>query len=222
MVCNLNKLGRILTPNRIIGWACVVTATSILFYALFGGWMQRRDSFMTQVSPGGTYEVLLSGEPWRPLFLTNKVYFEVRVNQDQYLTERLLHSSDAFDLSFELGFPDNEWAYENVLHLYSKERMLRGRDDMVTIFNSSHKQIKYMKVESDDKLLIFDLLPGSKIAQSITGGGSDHQWIDCIGEFMDGKTFTGNATLERDGPTSYFIQVGDDNVVFKREKLPPE
>ncbi len=111
------------------------TVKSLIFIALFLGTLTlslalykffvNRSPFLVTASPKGTYIVKLTGQKERPYFFTNEVRFHVFKSEEPFLINKHLHSGDAFDLSFELGYPNYQWLDENVLHFYNEKILVQ-------------------------------------------------------------------------------------------------
>jgi hypothetical protein len=96
-----------------------------------------------------------------------------------------MHAShNAFDLSFESGFPDCRWLSDNVVEFYYKEFFDKGSDSL-TIKNSTDKTIKYLRVLSENEFLILDIAPGSGMTVRIPAARGDSQSISVEGAFND-------------------------------------
>ena len=54
-----------------------------------------------------------------------------------------------------------------------------------------------MKIDSDDKTLIFDITPESEVQLLVAKPGGDYRWISCEGEFVDGRFFKHNVNLPK-------------------------
>lgn len=98
-----------------------------------------------------------------------------------------IHSThNAFDLSFEAGFPDSRWLSENILEFYRGEYFDKGSDSL-KIQNSSNRAVKFMRVQALNKFLVFDISPGASISLQIPAPRGDSQWIASEGSFDDNE-----------------------------------
>ena len=103
------------------------------------------------------------------------------------MSDIFMHSShNAFDLSFEAGFPDARWVSDNTLELYRPEYFERGSDSLI-IQNSSNKPVKYLRAQGVNKFLIFDIEPQSSISVQIPAPRGDTQSIAVWGAFNDNQ-----------------------------------
>jgi hypothetical protein len=180
----------------------------------------KQDAFLTTSSPLGTYIVYLTGQKERPLFFTVGVRFNVLKNGKPYILDKYMHSGDSLDLSFESGYPSQRWLNESTIQFYREQYFNDGEPDTLIFLNNSKKSIKYLKVESVDKFLLFDLNPGSSTKMLNSRSRGDSKWLSVAGEFSDGTPiFDGAATLRgrKDSgvPISYCVYVNDDKPTFQ-------
>ena len=144
--------------------------------------------FFRTSSPQGTYTVSLSGQKGRPpLGLMNEVYYEVDKKGEPYVPRTYLHSGDTFDLSFEAGYPNHRWLSENVLQLYREEYFNKGESDVLMVANKTTEPIRYLRVQSIDKFLVFDLPPSSTLELRASPRRSNIKWVGVEGGFVNGR-----------------------------------
>lgn len=190
----------------------VAVLVSVALYRL----VAKPPVFLSASSPGGTYVVNLSGQKGRPLFFTNEVRFEVLKNGEPFIPSSSLHSGDSFDLSFESGYPNHRWTGENVLQFYREQHFNAGQPDTLIVVNQSGQPIKYLRVQSVDKLLFFDLPRGAEVTVPMSRHRGDSSGVYVEGEFDGGRDFKGGAAFtihkEQNGPFTYYIRVIDDGV----------
>lgn len=175
--------------------------------------------FLKTSSPDGTYILKLIGEKDRPLFFTNEVRFNVEKNNKSFLKNKYLHSADAFDLSFELGYPNYHWFSKNGIQFYNKKEFAKNEKLILIIFNESEEKIKYLRVQSKDKILLFDIQPQSQTKIFVTGDKNDYLWIEVEGENYKGETFGKNLNILKDKKTLtsiLFIRIKNGNVIFEQ------
>ena len=165
----------------VIG-CCILGLIAGFYY-----YLHRPSVFFTTSSPSKTYSVNLKGDGRRSLLLSHEVRADVLKSGRPFISDVYIHSSNnAFDLSFEAGFPDARWLGNNALELYRPEYFERGSDSLI-IRNSSDKAVKYLRAQGVNKFLIFDLEPGSSIVLQIPAPRGDTQWIDVWGAFNDNQ-----------------------------------
>ena len=150
-------------------------------------WMkQRTQEFLTTTSPDHTYTVRLKGNKGRPLIMPNEVRADVSKAGQLFVSDIWLHrAEDSFDLSFEAGFPDVRWLTDNIVEFYRPEYFDQGTDSL-TVENNAGKLIKHLRVQSENKFLIFELRSGESISLKIPAARGDSQWIAVAGAFADG------------------------------------
>lgn len=144
--------------------------------------------FLKTTSPDHTYTVSLKGNKGRPWIIPYNVRADVSKAGQPLLSDIWLHSAgDAFDLSFESGFPDVRWLTDNIVEFYRAEYFEWGADSL-RVENKAGKPIKYLCVQSVNKFLTFDLRSGALISVKIPAPRSDYQWIGIEGAFSDGAS----------------------------------
>ena len=138
------------------------------------------------MSPDHTYTVSLKGNKERSLILPNEVRADVFKSGQPVVSDVSLHKAwDSFDLSFESGYPDLRWVADNIVEFYRAEYFDRGADSLL-VENKVGKPIKYLRVESENKFLMFDLQSGALISLMIPVPRSDSQSIAIEGVLSDG------------------------------------
>jgi hypothetical protein len=133
--------------------------------------------FLIAESPAGKYQVRLFGQKERPIWFTVSVYFDAQRYGEPFWDKELLHSGDAMDISFELGWPNLRWPAENALQFYREEDFLVGSADEIRIINDSERQAKRIRVESTTKILVFELEPGSSLVFATPRSKGDNCYL---------------------------------------------
>lgn len=198
-----------------------VLLLALISYRASGGFSE----FLTTSSPNGTYRVSLTGQKGRPVLgLMSEVRFEVFKNGELFVAKKYLHSGDSFDLSFEAGYPNHGWLRENVLHFYREEYFSKDRPDTVIVTNKTSKMIRYLRVQSLDKFLIFDLGPSSSMQLAASAPRGDIKWVGAEGEFSDGQKIelTGANFKTRQGLGNafvYHVSISDHGLVVESPQL---
>ena len=194
---------------------------SFTLYRASGG----SSEFFTTSSPNGTYRVSLTGRKARPaLGFTNEVCFEVLKNGEPFIPKTYLHSADSFDLSFEAGYPNHDWLSENMLHFYREEYFNKGRPDKLIVANKTAETIRYLRVQSIDKFLLFDLQASSSVELAASPPRGDIKWVGAEGEFSNGRKIelkgVNFKTREELGSAFiYYISVTDHGLVVESPQL---
>jgi hypothetical protein len=221
---------RILTPDglvqkrstRLIASLCFAVALVGLLLSLTYCSQRWQAVFFTTSSPGHTYEVRLKGNKGRPLLIPNEVSVDVLKASRPFLSDLWLHStSDSFDLSFEAGYPDVRWRSENVVEFYRKEYYDRGLDSLI-LTNRASKSIQWLRVQSVNKHLIFEMPTGNSIQLEMPAPRGDSQWIGVEGAFTDGKKIEFSAkSFDRKNSQSkrstYDLVITDSAVVIDNQ-----
>lgn len=167
-------------------WAFVVLGVLALIVVGRFWIKERTKEFLTTTSPDHTYTVRLKGNKGRPLIIPNEVRADVSKAGQLFVSDIWLHQTeDSFDLSFEAGFPDVRWLTDNIVEFYRPEYFDRGADSL-TVDNNAGKLIKYLRVQSENRFLIFELGSGKSISLKIPAARGDSQWIGVAGAFADG------------------------------------
>lgn len=174
---------------------------------------------MTTSSPLKTYTLSLTGQKERPLFFTAEVRFDVLKNGAPFLSNQYLHSGDSEDMSFEMGYPSHRWITEKTIQFYREQYFNDGPPDNLVVVNNTAETIKYTKIESVDKLLLFDLQPGSATKIVTPRPRGDSKWVDVVGEFADGrKIMATNKNLPTQkaltGPSTYYVYIDADRTTL--------
>lgn len=167
-------------------WTFVVLGVLVLIVVGRLWIKQRTQEFLTTASLDQTYTVRLKGNKGRPLIIPNEVRADVFKAGQLFVSDIGLHQTgDSFDLSFEAGFPEVRWLTDNVVEFYRPQYFDLGVDSL-TVENKTGKPIKYLRVQSVNKFLIFELGAGKSISLKIPAARSDSQWIVVAGVFADG------------------------------------
>lgn len=167
-------------------WTLVVLAVLALIVVGRFWIKQRTPEFLTSTSPDDAYTVRLKGNKGRPLIIPNEVRADVFKAGQLFVSDIWLHrTEDSFDLSFEAGFPQVRWLTDNTVEFYRPAYFDLGADSL-TVENKSGKLIKYLRVQSENEFLIFELGSGKSISLKIPATPGDSQWIAVAGAFADG------------------------------------
>lgn len=105
--------------------------------------------------------------------MPNEVRADVSKAGQLFVSDIWLHrAEDSFDLSFEAGFPEVRWLTDNIVEFYRPEYFDQGADSL-TVENNAGKLIKYLRVQSGNKFLIFELGSGKSISLKIPAARGD-------------------------------------------------
>jgi hypothetical protein len=204
------------------------TVKLLVFIALFLGTLTlsltlykfsvNHSPFLVTALPKGTYTVKLTGQKERPYFFTNEVHFHVFKNEKTFLNDKYLHSGDAFDLSFESGYPNYQWLDENILHFYNEKNFIADKPDNLIVVNKTDKVIKYLRIYSQDKFLLFDIQPGSETKIPVTNFSSEYLWVDVEGENDEGRNIGNSVNLSKNKtnyPFTVYIYINNDSLIIE-------
>jgi hypothetical protein len=182
---------------RRLGWGsfvsiCVVGGLCALMLGIL--WIRSKQAvFFTTASPHNTFSVKLKGDKGRPLIIPNEVRADVLKFGQPYMSDIWLHSTgDSFDLSFESGFPNVRWLNDNTVEFYRPEDFEKGMDSLL-ISNRADRTIKYLRVQSENKFLLFELPSGTSVSLNVPAPRGDSQWIGLEGAFSDAKEIPFNS-----------------------------
>lgn len=174
--------------------------------------------FFTTTSPNGNYVVKLTGQKDRPIFFTVEVHFDVLKKGKMYILDQYLHSGDSMDVSFESGYPNHRWLDDNILQFYEGKIV---ESDKITVINNTDKIIKYLKIFSQDKFLLFDIQPFSKTKLANSPSRGDIKGIYVEGEYVNGRLFKKGISfpLKKDFQeiSNYYIYIADTNLKIEKQ-----
>ena len=176
---------------RIVSIFVVVGLSALILGVL---WIKsKRAMFLTTASPHNTFSVKLKGDKGRPLIIPNEVRADVFKFGQPYISDIWLHSTgDSFDVSFESGFPNVRWLNDRTVEFYRPEYFEKGVDSLL-VSNRAARTIKYIRVQSENKFLLFELPTGTSVSLNIPAPRGDSQWIALQGAFLDGKEIPFNS-----------------------------
>ncbi len=179
--------------------------------------------FLSTSSPDRIYTVNLTGRKERPRFFTNEVRLNVLKNGKPYMSDLYLHSGDAFDISFEFGYPDYRWLNLNVLQFYKEENFKTGKPDTLVVTNKTDKNIKYLVVFSRDDVLILDMPSHSETDLRTSPSRDQSKGFTVKGEFTGGGTFKNGGSFKVPngvtGPFTYYINITEGKVDIESLEL---
>ena len=180
-----------LSWGRIVGILVVGSLCALILGVL---WIKsKRAMFLTTASPHNTFSVKLKGDKGRPLIIPNEVRADVFKFGQPYMSDIWLHSTgDSFDLSFESGFPNVRWLNDSTVEFYRPEYFEKGADSLL-VSNRAATTIKYLRVQSENKFLLFELPSGTSVSLDIPAPRGDSQSIALQGAFADGKEIPFNS-----------------------------
>lgn len=187
--------------------------SSVLLYKI----VSPPQPFLIITSPGGTYTIHLTGQKNMPRLpaVTHSVRFSAWKDGKVFLSGKHLHSGDWFDPSFEILYPHHQWVGENVLRFYRERSPGEGPPDTLVIINTASENIDYLRVDSVDGFLLFDVAPETTTTLSVSPSRGDLKWTNLQGIFSGGRLIKENGVdikvNEGAGrPLTYYISIAED------------
>jgi hypothetical protein len=199
-------------------WTFVVLGLcALIFLGRFWVHSQYKE-FLTTTSPNHIYTVNLKGNKGRPLIIPNEVRADVSKAGQLFASDIWLHeTTDSFDLSFEAGFPKVRWLTGNIVEFYRPEYFERGAD-LLMVENQAGKLIKYLRVQAENKFLVFELASGTSISLKIPAARGDSQWIAIEGAFADDEKIPfKSASFDKRQHSNYHICIGPSDATINTE-----
>ena len=202
----------------LLGLGTVLVVTLSIGFIAYS-WFSESPAWLSTTSPNHTFTVELTGDKGRGGFIIDSVVkYRLLKNGNVFVKDRVAHSGDWLDISFELAYPEHAWIGENVMRFWRKpNRIEEDRSDALLISNESYKTVRYLRIKTKDMFFLFDIQPRSAMKLSFT-----HQfegnYIWCEGEFEDGQYFQYHvAFLESNvsGPLSYCLIIRDDRLTIE-------
>jgi len=179
--------------------------------------------WLSSTSPNQNYTVEMTGDKGRGgLLIPSKVKYNILIRGERITSDRLIHSGDAMDISFELAYPKHAWINENTLHFWSDRHRRQDKLDTLLISNTSDKVISYLRIKTWDLFFVFDVQPRSQLKLFFTHL-SEGKLISAEGMFEDGSTLdyaVGFLENGRNAPLGYCMTIDHNRVVINspREK----
>lgn len=119
----------------------------------------------TLLSPGGTYEVRLTGRVMRAYLFENRVRAEVYKNGVLHLPARLIYAAGLFDTSFDDRFGEPEWLAPNALRFPAEDASEGLPPETLKIRNLAAQPFRSIRVETTREMfLVLDLPAGAEMA----------------------------------------------------------
>ena len=200
----------------------LVCLAGVSLVAVLGlrAWINKNSAvFTTTISPQNTYSLNLKGAKQRPFLLPFSVSADVYKMGELFVTDVWLHTAwDAFDLSFELGYPDIRWPANNVVEFYRPDYFADG-SDLLIIQNRSGQPVKCLLIEAVNKFLVFDMRPGASLSVHVPKSRGDWQWFALEGVVADGTRIPRNNASFRSNNKqvrcTYLITLLDSGSTFE-------
>jgi hypothetical protein len=200
----------------------LLTVAAALLVALAAGivihwWLLDSPVWLSSVSPNQNFTVQLTGDKGRGgFFIPTVVKYNVLKNGTLIAKDRVVHSGDFMDISFELAYPEHAWINENTLQFWSNRHRREDNLDTVLISNNTDKVIRFLRIKAWDMFFVFDVQARSQLRLSFTHR-SEGKGISVEGEFEDGSVIDYGVGFLENGsrqPLGYCMIVDYDRVTI--------
>jgi hypothetical protein len=135
------------------------------------------------VSPGGTYEVRLSGRATRAALFEHRVHAEVYKNGSLHLPSRILYAAGFLDTAFEVRFGKPEWIAANVLRFPAKLGPGVRAPDTLVVRNVASQTVRSIRIETGREIfMVLDLPAGASTTMPLATplDLEDSTWFDVL------------------------------------------
>ena len=217
---NRGPLKDFLTVKRIL---VLIVLIGVVLVALIAHEVFAQTPIISSIaSPDKTYLLHLKGHETRPFLpiIEHSVYFDVFRNKELDLRNRSLHSGDWFDPSFKDLYPQYNWVSNSVIR-FGREAIDEDKYDSLIVSNDSNQPINYLRIQSADLFLLFDLAPKSNVRLSAYPQ-TWLSWITVEGEFRSGELIQRNGSnfsLNGSGPFQYEISISESGSRINGSRL---
>jgi hypothetical protein len=179
------------------------------------------DPFLASLrSPGGTYEVRLTGRVQSAHIFENRVRAEVYKNGALHLPARLIYAAGLFDTSFDDRFGEPEWIAANALRFPAEGSTGGMPPDVLNVRTTAVQPFRGIRIETTREMfLIFDLQRGTGMQFPIARPRqpADGRWFDVLVDPGDADALMrGHGTFAAPmtaGPLRFLITVSPQGVV---------
>lgn len=193
---------------------------SIVKYGPFG-----QDPLISRIeSPDKVFVVRLTGRKTRPALplVEHSIHFDLFRGSKAVVLRRKLHSGYWFDAGFEDSYPEHTWVNSSTI-MFHRRISQEGSRDTLNLTNNTSKSISYLRIQSGDLFLLFDLKPQAKTTLD-SYPQTWLSWITVEGEFEDGESipmkgvnFSISSNLK--GPFKYEISINDNGPKISSPQL---
>jgi hypothetical protein len=164
---------------RIRAIACLLACAA----ALAGCEAPGNPRLATLRSPGGTYEVRLTGRVMRAYLFENRVRAEVYKNGVLHLPARLIYAAGLFDTSFDDRFGEPEWLAPTALHFPAEGASKALPSETLKVRNLAAQPFRSIRIETTREMfLILDLAAGAEMTFRMAPPRrlGDPRWFDVL------------------------------------------
>jgi hypothetical protein len=166
----------------------VLGGSLLICSVMYSFFLKPLQTFLITSSPDKTYTVSLRGQKTQPIFFTAEVRYDVSKKGAPMLSNKFLSSADGLDFPFEFLYPDHHWITEQTLQFYREESFRETAPDTVIVVNHTGKTIKYIRIDSNEIVLFFEMQPGFKGSIPSSQSKGDRKGLFVRGEFTDGTS----------------------------------
>jgi hypothetical protein len=152
------------------------------------------------VSPGGTYEVRLSGRATRAWLFEHRVRAEIYKNGMLHLPSRIVYAAGFLDTAFDARFGQPHWLTGNVLHIPPRGGAGAREPDTLVVRQTASPPSRSIRIETGREMfMILDLPSGAEatlpLATPLKPG--EPTWFDVLVDSGDSDALMrGHGTFE--------------------------
>jgi hypothetical protein len=177
-------------------------------------WLARPKVWLVTTSPKGTYTVRMTGDPKAPksLFTQHQTRFDLMKDGEWKASNVFVYSYDFLDSDFQ---SEHEWVSDSVLR-FGNPGTIADDSDSITVVNNTDDPISYLKLDANDRFLLFDLAPHDNATLAIPHPPTG-RYIAADGKFAQGSAireygvdFTYDQQMKP--PLHFCVFVGSDGV----------
>ena len=208
-----------MSANRAIA---VLTVAAVLVGTLSVGiiihrWFAEPAVWLSSTSANHKYTVELTGDKGRGgLLIPSVVKYNILVDGNPLTRDRLAHSGDAMDISFEIAYPEHAWIDNNTLRFWSNRHRREDNLDTLLISNNTQKVVRFLRITAWDMFFVFDVQARSQLKLSFTHR-SEGKGISVEGEFEDGSLIDYGVGFLENGsrdPLGYCMTIDYDRITI--------
>ncbi len=184
-------------------------------------------------SPKETYLVKLDADdapdpdplfPFPNDYRNRIVRATILANNQPYLSNFVIYSGDAFDVSFLDVYPDHEWLSESILYLGGDKRQGMPREKgQIIVSNQSDESLSYMFLRAAKANIFFILdLPAGSTTELPVYLDRLARYIGCEGKFIGGESFKFQEvgfSKQEQSPIHYCIKVEKSSILIQSREL---
>jgi len=174
----------------------LIVVTTCMIGIFLSNSIPKSPVLLSTSSPSGLYKVSIeeSTNPIDLALFSSDVSFSAYKNTALLVKSEHLVGFDNFPSQFLSIFPNAGWIGDNILIFRNKDYSEKDDDfDRIVINNVSDRPLKYIRINTKELCLIFDLGPKQRLELNIP-----HQkwisWVEASGMFDDGTRIPSSGT----------------------------